>query len=63
MVSVGIRRFHGVPMEERLHMRSFLVKLGSKNLKGSKNKELHVPSHKYISSLFQFTCFVSLQHE
>ncbi|PWZ31356.1 Serine decarboxylase 1 [Zea mays] len=38
--------FHGVPVEERLHWRSFLVKLESKNLKGSKNEELHVASHK-----------------
>jgi hypothetical protein len=46
LVWVGIRRFHGVPAEERLHWRSFLVKLGSENLKGSKNEELHVASHK-----------------
>ncbi|KAL5677016.1 hypothetical protein ACJX0J_013147, partial [Zea mays] len=45
--------FHGVPVEERLHWRSFLVKLGSKNLKGSKNEELHVASHNYPYSLFQ----------
>ncbi|KAL5658681.1 hypothetical protein ACJX0J_031844, partial [Zea mays] len=40
-----LRRFHGVPAEERLHWRSFLVKLGYENLKGSKNEELHVASH------------------
>jgi hypothetical protein len=44
--AVGVLRFHGVPAEERLHWRSFLVKLGSENLKGSKNEELHVASHK-----------------
>ncbi|KAF3323695.1 apyrase 1 [Carex littledalei] len=33
-------RFHGVPAEERLHWRSFLVKLGTENLKGAKNEEL-----------------------
>jgi hypothetical protein len=40
-------RFHGVPAEERLHWRSFLVKLGTENLKGAKNEELFVASHKY----------------
>lgn len=39
-------RFHGVPAEERLHWRSFLVKLGADNLKGAKNEELYVASHK-----------------
>jgi hypothetical protein len=43
---VGNRRFHGVPAEERLHWRSFLVKLGAENLKGAKNEELLVASHK-----------------
>jgi hypothetical protein len=43
---LGIRRFHGVPAEERLHWRSFLVKLGAENLKGAKNEELLVASHK-----------------
>jgi hypothetical protein len=47
--AVETHRFHGVPAEERLHWRSFLVKLGSENLKGSKNEELHVASHKYVS--------------
>ncbi|PPD72500.1 hypothetical protein GOBAR_DD30611 [Gossypium barbadense] len=39
--------FNGVPAEERLHWRSFLVKLGADNLKGVKNEELLVASHKY----------------
>jgi hypothetical protein len=43
---LGNRRFHGVPAEERLHWRSFLVKLGAENLKGAKNEELLVASHK-----------------
>ena len=41
-------RFNGVPAEERLTWRSFLVKLGAENLKGVKNEELLVACHKYI---------------
>lgn len=41
-------RFNGVPAEERLHWRTFLVKLGADNLKGVKNEELLVASHKYV---------------
>ncbi|KAK7333403.1 hypothetical protein VNO80_30172 [Phaseolus coccineus] len=37
--------FHGVPVEECLHWRSFLVKLGPDNLKGVKNEELLVACH------------------
>lgn len=40
--------FNGVPAEERLHWRSFLVKLGADNLKGIKNEELLVACHKYV---------------
>ncbi|CAL9038450.1 unnamed protein product [Musa banksii] len=43
-----IPSFHGVPAEERLHWRSFLVKLGADNLKGTKNEELLVASHKSV---------------
>ncbi|KAH9330603.1 hypothetical protein KI387_002711, partial [Taxus chinensis] len=43
-----LARFHGVPAEERLHWRSFLVKLGADNLKGAKNEELLVASHKSV---------------
>ncbi|CAA6668203.1 unnamed protein product [Spirodela intermedia] len=46
--NILIERFHGVPPEERLHWRSFLVKLGSDNLKGAKNEELFVASHKSV---------------
>ncbi|XP_038700013.1 TSET complex member tstD-like [Tripterygium wilfordii] len=49
--SVGnilVERFNGVPMEERLHWRSFLVKLGADNLKGAKNEQLFVASHKSV---------------
>ncbi|KAH7687242.1 SNARE-like protein [Dioscorea alata] len=46
--NILIERFHGVPSEERLHWRSFLVKLGADNLKGAKNEELFVASHKSV---------------
>ncbi|CAI0415065.1 unnamed protein product [Linum tenue] len=49
--SVGnilVERFNGVPAEERLHWRSFLVKLGADNLKHAKNEELFVASHKSV---------------
>ena len=52
-------RFNGVPAEERLHWRSFLVKLGAENLKGVKNEELLVACHKYVVSIqwFGYNCF------
>ncbi|CAD5164315.1 unnamed protein product [Musa acuminata subsp. malaccensis] len=46
--NILVERFHGVPAEERLHWRSFLVKLGADNLKGTKNEELLVASHKSV---------------
>ncbi|GLJ18372.1 hypothetical protein SUGI_0325260 [Cryptomeria japonica] len=46
--NILLERFHGVPAEERLHWRSFLVKLGADNLKGAKNDELLVASHKSV---------------
>lgn len=51
--------FNGVPAEERLHWRSFLVKLGADNLKGVKNEELLVACHKYVMSMTLFD-FLSL---
>uniref|UniRef100_J3LUY1 Smr domain-containing protein n=1 Tax=Oryza brachyantha TaxID=4533 RepID=J3LUY1_ORYBR len=50
--NILIERFHGVPAEERLHWRSFLVKLGAENLKGAKNEELLVASHKSVSIVY-----------
>lgn len=44
--------FHGVPAEERLHWRSFLVKLGADNLKGVKNEELLVACHKSVIAYY-----------
>lgn len=46
--NILLERFHGVPAEERLHWRSFLVKLGTENLRGAKNEELFVASHKSV---------------
>uniref|UniRef100_A0A7N0V5X6 Coatomer subunit zeta n=1 Tax=Kalanchoe fedtschenkoi TaxID=63787 RepID=A0A7N0V5X6_KALFE len=46
--NILVERFNGVPAEERLHWRSFLVKLGADNLKGVKNEELLVASHKSV---------------
>ncbi|CAA2968533.1 SNARE-like superfamily isoform 1 [Olea europaea subsp. europaea] len=44
--NILVERFNGVPAEERLHWQSFLVKLGADNLKGVKNEELLVASHR-----------------
>ncbi|KAL9226759.1 hypothetical protein vseg_002533 [Gypsophila vaccaria] len=46
--NILVERFNGVPTEERLHWRSFLVKLGAENLKGAKSEELFVASHKSV---------------
>lgn len=55
----GCCSFNGVPAEERLHWRSFLVKLGVDNLRGVKNEELLVANHKYVKldvSSYHFSC-------
>ncbi|KAI8534287.1 hypothetical protein RHMOL_Rhmol10G0078700 [Rhododendron molle] len=46
--NILVERFNGVPAEERLHWRSFLVKLGAENLRGVKNEELLVACHKSV---------------
>ncbi|GLU01315.1 hypothetical protein SLE2022_186270 [Rubroshorea leprosula] len=46
--NVLVERFNGVPSEERLHWRSFLVKLGADNLQRASNEELFVASHKSV---------------
>ncbi|KAA3479422.1 SNARE-like superfamily protein isoform 1 [Gossypium australe] len=58
--NILVERFNGVPAEERLHWRSFLVKLGADNLKGVKNEELLVASHKYeyLSSILHFSIYL-----
>ncbi|XP_028779174.1 TSET complex member tstD [Neltuma alba] len=58
--NILIERFHGVPAEERLHWRSFLVKLGSDNLKGVKNEELLVASHKSVYIVYTVLGDVSI---
>ncbi|KAL5989903.1 hypothetical protein ACLOJK_010798 [Asimina triloba] len=60
--NILIERFHGVPAEERLHWRSFLVKLGADNLKGAKNEELFVASHKYLTPLADLTLLPHFKH-
>ncbi|XP_062096553.1 uncharacterized protein LOC133802291 isoform X1 [Humulus lupulus] len=55
--NILVERFNGVPAEERLHWRSFLVKLGADNLKGVKNEELLVACHKG----FQWNCELKQQ--
>ncbi|KAJ4718383.1 SNARE-like superfamily protein [Melia azedarach] len=54
------QRFNGVPAEERLHWRSFLVKLGADNLKGVKNEELLVASHKSVYIVYTVLGDVSI---
>ncbi|KAJ7962865.1 SNARE-like superfamily protein [Quillaja saponaria] len=61
--SVGnilVERFHGVPSEERLQWRSFLVKLGADNLKGVKNEELLVACHKSVYIVYTVLGDVSI---
>ncbi|XP_057724602.1 uncharacterized protein LOC130940486 isoform X1 [Arachis stenosperma] len=58
--NILIERFHGVPAEERLHWRSFLVKLGADNLKGAKNEELLVACHKSVYIVYTVLGDVSI---
>ncbi|TKY64555.1 hypothetical protein E2542_SST14453 [Spatholobus suberectus] len=58
--NILIERFHGVPVEERLHWRSFLVKLGADNLKGVKNEELLVACHKSVYIVYTVLGDVSI---
>ncbi|KAL5570292.1 hypothetical protein UlMin_026867 [Ulmus minor] len=53
--------FNGVPAKERLHWRSFLVKLGADNLKGVKNEELLVACHKKLFDSEPCICLNSLR--
>ncbi|KAD6119553.1 hypothetical protein E3N88_10824 [Mikania micrantha] len=52
--------FNGVPSEERLHWRSFLVKLGADNLKGVKNEELLIACHKSVYIVYTVLGHVSI---
>ncbi|CAM8877467.1 unnamed protein product [Rhodiola kirilowii] len=58
--NILVERFNGVPAEERLHWRSFLVKLGADNLKGVKNDELLVASHKSVYIVYTVLGDVSI---
>ncbi|KAJ6947493.1 hypothetical protein NC651_002014 [Populus alba x Populus x berolinensis] len=58
--NILIERFSGVPAEERLHWRSFLVKLGADNLKGVRNEELLVASHKSVYIVYTVLGDVSI---
>ncbi|XP_021896227.1 uncharacterized protein LOC110813415 [Carica papaya] len=58
--NILIERFNGVPAEERLHWRSFLVKLGADNLRGVKNEELLVASHKSVYIVYTVLGDVSI---
>ncbi|CAI9113999.1 OLC1v1037463C1 [Oldenlandia corymbosa var. corymbosa] len=58
--NILVERFNGVPAEERLHWRSFLVKLGADNLKGVKNEELLVASHKSVYIVYTVLGDVSI---
>lgn len=55
-----ICRFNGVPAEERLHWRSFLVKLGAENLRGVKSEELLVACHKSVYIVYNVLGDVSV---
>ncbi|KAL4572125.1 hypothetical protein LXL04_018894 [Taraxacum kok-saghyz] len=58
--NILVERFNGVPGEERLHWRSFLVKLGADNLKGVKNEELFVACHKSVYIVYTVLGHVSI---
>ncbi|KAG9150941.1 hypothetical protein Leryth_003068 [Lithospermum erythrorhizon] len=58
--NILVERFNGVPAEERLHWRSFLVKLGSDNLKGIKNEELLIACHKSVYIVYTVLGDVSI---
>ncbi|ESQ27043.1 hypothetical protein EUTSA_v10019295mg [Eutrema salsugineum] len=58
--NVLIERFNGVPVEERLHWRCFLVKLGAENLIGVKNEKLLVACHKSVYIVYTVLGDVSI---
>ncbi|XP_020552736.1 uncharacterized protein LOC105164398 isoform X1 [Sesamum indicum] len=58
--NILVERFNGVPAEERLHWRSFLVKLGADNLRGVKNEELLVANHKSVYIVYTVLGDVSI---
>ncbi|MBA0734977.1 hypothetical protein Gogos_018862, partial [Gossypium gossypioides] len=58
--NILVEHFNGVLAEKQLHWRSFLVKLGVDNLKGVKNEELFVASHKSIYIVYTVLGDVSI---
>ncbi|XP_059643998.1 uncharacterized protein LOC132285791 [Cornus florida] len=50
--NILLERFNGVPAEERLQWRSFLVKLGADNLTGVRNEDLLVACHKSVYIIY-----------
>ncbi|XP_074558224.1 uncharacterized protein LOC141814168 [Curcuma longa] len=58
--NILVERFHGVPGEERLHWRSFLVKLGAENLRRAKSEELFVATHKSVYIVYSMLGDVSI---
>ncbi|KAL7221497.1 hypothetical protein ACSBR1_023450 [Camellia fascicularis] len=58
--NILVERFNGVPAEERLHWRSFLVKLGADNLGGVKNEDQLVACHKSVYIVYSVLGDVSI---
>ncbi|XP_055816852.1 uncharacterized protein LOC129886269 [Solanum dulcamara] len=58
--NILVERLNGVPIEESLHWRSFLVRLGAENLRGVKNEELLVACHKSVYIVYTILGGVSI---
>ncbi|XP_060186281.1 uncharacterized protein LOC132615683 [Lycium barbarum] len=58
--NILVERFNGVPTEESLQWRSFLVRLGAENLRGVKNEELLVACHKSVYVVYTILGGVSI---
>ncbi|KAG5574755.1 hypothetical protein H5410_054889 [Solanum commersonii] len=58
--NILVERLNGVPIEETLHWRSFLVRLGAENLRGVKNEELLVACHKSVYVVYTVLGGVSI---
>ncbi|KAM3360368.1 TSET complex member tstD-like [Capsicum galapagoense] len=58
--NILVERLNGVPTEEMLHWRSFLVRLGAENLRGVKNEELLVACHKSVYVVYTILGAISI---
>ncbi|KMT02679.1 hypothetical protein BVRB_9g203560 [Beta vulgaris subsp. vulgaris] len=58
--NILVERFNGVPSEERLHWRSFLLNLGETNLNGVKTEEHFVAHHKSVYIVYTLFGDVSI---